>query len=277
MIKAIRHKKIIELLSRVSVLSVRDLAAEFSVAESTIRRDLEEIERSGEIRRTYGGAVIVGTVEAEAPFVQRLVTNLEKKSAISQAASSLVQDGDTIFIDGGTTTEQMIPYLTKKKRLTVITSGLNIANRLAQCPEIDTILSGGFLDLDSMTMIPIFDDENSQYERINISKVFLSCAGVSADVGITNRIAARISTKKKLLEIAPDLVLLVDGSKVGVNAAIVFAPITTITHMITDDSAPEEEIEKIRARNVEVTVVILSGDQDPALLNGFSGSALRRS
>lgn len=260
MIKAVRQKKISELLSRVSVLSVRDLSSEFEVAESTIRRDLEEMERRGELRRTYGGAVIIHATEAETPFVQRAVTNLEKKSAIGRAACSFVQDGDTVFIDGGTTTEQMIPCLMTKKRLTVITCGLNIANRLTQCPEIDTILTGGFLDLESMTVIPIFDDERSPYERINISKVFFSCAGVSADAGITNRIVARISTKKRLLETASDRILLVDGSKVGADAAIVFAPVTTITHMITDDSAPEGEIAKIRAKGIKVTIAPLSSD-----------------
>jgi len=255
MIKAVRQKKISELLSRASVLSVRDLSSEFAVAESTIRRDLEELERRGELRRTYGGAVMIDATEAETPFVQRSVTNLEKKRAIGQVACSLVQDGDTIFIDGGTTTEQMVPCLAKKQRLTVITCGLNIANSLTQCPEVDTILTGGFVDLESMTVIPIFDDEKSPHERINISKVFFSCAGVSADTGITNRIVARISTKKKLLETATDLILLVDCSKVGSDAAIVLAPVTTITHMITDDSAPEEEIAKIRAKGVKVTVV----------------------
>jgi DeoR/GlpR family transcriptional regulator of sugar metabolism len=260
MIKAVRQKKIYELLSHLSVLSVRDLSSEFAVADSTIRRDLEEMERRGELRRTYGGAVIIDTAEAEMPFVQRAVTNLGKKTAIGQVACSFVQDGDTVFIDGGTTTEQMIPCLTKKKRLTVITCGLNIANRLTQCPEIDTIVTGGFLDPESMTVIPIFDDEKSSYERINISKIFFSCAGISADAGITNRIVGRISTKKKLLETASDRILLVDGSKVGADAAIVFAPVTTITHMITDDSAPEEEIAKIRAKGVKVTIVSLVRD-----------------
>lgn len=255
MIKAVRQKKIIELLSHESVLSVRELSSEFDVAESTIRRDLEEMEGRGELRRTYGGAVMVDQVEAEAPFDQRSVTNRDEKIAIGQEACSLIKDGDTIFIDGGTTTEQMLPYLMKKKHLTVITCGLNIANGLTQCPRVDTIVTGGFLDLESMTLIPVFDDEQSQYEKINISKVFFSCAGVTADTGITNRIIGRIPTKKKLLEIASEFVLLADGSKVGADAAIAFAPIEIIDHMITDDSAPEEEVEKIRLRGVRVTLV----------------------
>lgn len=260
MIKAVRQRKIAELLSNASVVSVRDLSSEFDVAESTIRRDLEEMERRGELRRTYGGAVISQHSEAETPFVQRSVTNLAKKSSIGEAACNLVQNGDTIFVDGGTTTEQMIACLSKKNNLTVITGGLNIANRLAQCPNIDTILTGGYLDLESMTVIPIFDDEKSPYERINISKVFFSCAGVSADAGITNRIVGRISTKKRLLEMAAELVLLADSSKVGADAAIAFAPVNTVTHLITDSSAPQEELERIAATGVKVIIVDLSND-----------------
>ena len=123
MIKAVRHKKISELLSRASVLSVRDLSSEFAVAESTIRRDLEELERRGELRRTYGGAVMIDATEAETPFVQRSVTNLEKKRAIGQVACSLVQDGDTIFIDGGTTTEQMAPASRRSSALRSLRAG----------------------------------------------------------------------------------------------------------------------------------------------------------
>ena len=111
MYSAERRQEILKLVIENSRVSVADLSTRFEVSESSIRRDLAELHRLGLVQRTYGGAIGLANPSAEAPFSERVVARREEKDRIGRAAAQLVQPGDTIFVDGGTTTECMLSYL----------------------------------------------------------------------------------------------------------------------------------------------------------------------
>ncbi|MEZ4680136.1 MAG: DeoR/GlpR family DNA-binding transcription regulator [Caldilineaceae bacterium] len=139
MYSAERRQEILALIGKRSRVSVDYLADYFGVSHSSIRRDLSQLHEEGLLTRTYGGAVAVnGHALVEPPFCERKVANFEEKDRIGRAAAQLVDNGETIFVDGGTTTECMVPYLLDKQ-ITVVTYGLNIMNRLSASTTVTVI------------------------------------------------------------------------------------------------------------------------------------------
>ena len=250
MIRSQRHREIISWLHREAVVSVSEMATAFGVVESTIRRDLDDLEKQGMVRREYGGAMLSDGATREPPFQERQVLHRAEKEAVGRAAATQVFDGETIFVDGGTTTEFIIPYILDRKDLTVVTCGFNIAQQLLGSPHITTIVLGGMLDRASKALVPIHSEDLAQLHGIRVSKSFVSAGGVSAEFGITNRLPNRIPTKQQAIKIASEPLVVVDGSKVGAVALGVVAPITAVKTIVTDASAPAEELERIKALGV---------------------------
>src|SRR5512139_2618864 len=140
----VRHQQIIEhVLSKKSVRVV-ELSDIFNVSLATIRRDLSQIEEKGLIQRVHGGAVLIEDIE-EPPILNRKYKQSEAKRRIGSAAADLVNDHETIIITSGTTTEAMVPFLTGKNGLTVITNAINVAGQLVRYPHISVIVLGGWL------------------------------------------------------------------------------------------------------------------------------------
>ena len=150
MYSAERRQEILSLIEQRSRVSVDHLAGYFGVSRSSIRRDLSQLHDDGLLTRTYGGAVALNGNSSETPFNERKVANFAEKDRIGAVAAHHVTNGDTIFIDGGTTTECMLPYLADK-RITVVTYGLNIINRLSTNSHVTLIAIGGALHKESLT------------------------------------------------------------------------------------------------------------------------------
>jgi DeoR family fructose operon transcriptional repressor len=249
-----RHNGIIDWLRREEVARVSDMAQAFGVAESTIRRDLDELEKLGMVKREYGGASLSKRMVSEPSFQERQILHRAEKEAVGRMASTLVLDGETIFIDGGTTTEFMIPHIMDRKGLTVVTCGLNITMQLLGSPHVSTIVVGGLVDPASKALIPFQLEDISQLRDIRVSKSFVSAGGVSALFGVTNRLMDRIPTKKKSIEIASETIVMVDGSKVGAVAVGIVAPMMAVDTLVTDISAPEAELEAIKELGVRLVL-----------------------
>jgi DeoR family fructose operon transcriptional repressor len=235
---------------------VRDLANRFEVSESTIRRDLEELEAQGLVRRVYGGAIIEPQFQSEPPFEVREISHKEEKERVGRAAAELVQNGETIFIDGGTTTQFMLPYLRDRKNLTVVTCGINIAAALSNRKEVSTVVIGGELDIESRSSIGPLALEALEFYSIRCDRAFISAGGVSAKYGITNRILDRIPLKRKAMEISQKVAVVVDGSKIGTVVLGRVASVELADHLVTDKSAPARELEEIIALGVEIKMAI---------------------
>ncbi len=264
MYSAERRRDILRLIQENSSVSVDDLAARFAVSPSSIRRDLNDLSRQGLVQRTYGGAIVPTGPSSEPPFSVRVVSHHEEKERIGRAAALLVQPGDTIFIDGGTTTHCMVSYLAplpaersngKEGRITVVTYGLNIVQRLLDQEGITVILVGGILHPPTQTFGGVFASASLEAFNIRFDKAFMAASGVSAEAGVTNAGFEEILIKRWAIRSARETILLADSSKIGVISAGVIAPIEKLQRLITTHEAHAQEIENLRRRGVVVDLV----------------------
>ena len=255
MYPAERRQEILRLVQEDGWVSVSELASHFGVSKAAIRRDLNELDRAGLLQRTYGGAVNCSAPSSEAPFSVRKVTHREEKARIGRAAAQLVCPGDILFVDGGTTTECMLPHLANKTEITVVTYGLNIAIRLAGYEHIQVILLGGTLHHRSLTIGGIQAYESLRSHRMRFHRAFLAASGVSAEGGVTNASFEEIPMKRGAIETAGETILLADSSKVGVIAPWLIVSADRIHRLITDAGASEAEVERLRRMGVAVDLV----------------------
>jgi DeoR/GlpR family transcriptional regulator of sugar metabolism len=255
MYSAERRQEILKLIDANAHVRVADLADQFGVSRASIRRDLNHLHRFGRLQRTYGGALGGAPSADEAPFAERKVASLEQKERIGRAAAQLVRAGETIFIDGGTTTECMTPYLADKAELTVVTYGLNIVNRLAGLDNLTLIVIGGTLHPASQTFGGILALNNMQAYNMRFDKTFVAAGGVAADGGVTNASLELIPIKQRAIEAARETILLADASKIGVVRTALIAPLLKIRRLITDEKAVSEELQRLRLLGLLVDVV----------------------
>jgi len=280
MYSAERRRDILRLIQENSSVSVDVLAARFAVSPSSIRRDLNELGRQGLVQRTYGGAMVASGSSSEPPFDVRVISHHEEKERIGQAAAALVRPGDTVFIDGGTTTHCMVSYLTPlpsersngsaergeekggrggavspHERITVVTYGLNIVQRLLDQEEMTVVLIGGILHPATQTFGGVFASASLEAFNLRFDKAFMAASGISAEAGITNAGFEEIPIKRWAIRNARQTILLADSSKVGAISAGVIAPIEQLQRLITTHEAPAQEIEALRQRGVLVDLV----------------------
>lgn len=264
MYSAERRQDILRLIQQTSRVSVDELATRFGVSPSSIRRDLNELNRLGLLQRTYGGAIISSSTSAEAPFSVRVVSHHEEKDRIGRAAAQLVQPGETVFIDGGTTTECMLPHLidllaehsdSREPRLTVVTYGLNIVQRLLDCEHVAIIVIGGMLHVPTLTFGGVFATESFEAYNMRFDKAFMAATGISAEAGITNAGFEEIPIKRRAMRSARQSILLADSSKVGFIAAGVIGLVDQLQRLITTTEAPQPEVDALRRCGVIVDLV----------------------
>lgn len=230
---------------RVAVLSEM-----LGVSEPTIRRDLQKLETMGRIRREHGGAMIVEKSAPELPVRQRVAECATEKRRIGQAAAQLVQDGETIFLGSGTTTQEVVRYLDDKKNLTVITNALNIAIQLASNPNINVIITGGVLRHSELSMIGHIVEQT--LKELHADKAIISTRAISISEGLTNDNFLETMTDRIIIQFAHEVILLADHTKFGKVTTGVVAPITAIHKIVTDDQTPMVMIQQLRKSGITV-------------------------
>ncbi len=226
-----RHLQILTLLERQGRVRVVDLARELQVTEETVRRDLERLDQDGLLQRTHGGA-LPGSARRELPFAQRQASQLAAKTAIAHAALALVAPGQVIALDGSTSAFAMASSLPDALALTVVTTSLPVVGALADREQVRVVCSGGTFDPTSRSFLgPIAAEALA---RINIHTVFLSGIGIDLERGVSESTDDLAAVKRRLIERAERVVLLVDHTKFGVRGAITFATLGDLDVVITD-------------------------------------------
>ena len=227
-----RHEQILSLLATEGAVRVAALAQHFSVAEETIRRDLERLGEAGLLVRTHGGALRIRDDRQDAPVAVRRTTNAAQKRAIAREAAALVEEGDTIALDASTTALELADALPDMP-LTVVTNSLDTARLLDTRTHIQTTLTGGELETASVCLLgPIAEGTLRQFA---FDKAFLSCKAIDPRRGLSEVSVAQASLKRWLLELADESVLLADHSKFGVRSVSFFGMLTEVGTLITDD------------------------------------------
>ncbi|WP_091349956.1 DeoR/GlpR family DNA-binding transcription regulator [Anaerobranca gottschalkii] len=236
-----RHRLIIELLKKHQRVRVNTLTEELGVSESTIRRDLQELEEMGLLKRTHGGAVLSGKLAFEPTMGEKAEIMQEEKRQIGILGASLIKDNETIFLDAGTTTLKIAEYISAKN-ITVLTNSLSIALELSKKPDINLILTGGQLRWQTHALVGPVTEEFIRNFRVD--KAFIGTNGISVKEGITTPNVVEAYTKKAMIQIAKEVIVVADHSKFEKDYFVTIAPIEKVDLIITDDKTSQEQIEK---------------------------------
>lgn len=246
-----RHNALIEFLFKHGYASVIKLSEEFSVSEMTIRRDLAELEERGLIKRTYGGAKPNETRFHELSWKVKINQYVEEKKRIGQAAAELVSNEDTIILDTGSTTFQLIPHFGDKS-LTVITNGLSAAVELANNPQIRTFVVGGMMRNGPLSLVG--PQAETFLQGLSVDKLFMGVDGIDVDAGFTVPDLFDAYTKKAMMRCAEQVIVVADHSKLGNRVLAPVAALSEADLIITDNGASEEALSRLR-EHIEVLVV----------------------
>ncbi len=227
---------------------VADLAEEFGVSEMTVRRDLRALDRDGKLERVRGGAM---NAEREPPFSEIAVERLEAKDRIGRAAAALVEDGQTVMIDIGTTTLQVARHL-RGRSLTVITTNLAAYEELLPEPEIDLVLPGGVVRRNYRSLVGMLAEEALRGLKADVA--FMGASGIDDELGVWDTTMVEVPIKRAMLAAGQRTVLLADGAKFAMEGMVRVCGATELDTVVTDDRAPNRSRRDLEQAGVEVIV-----------------------
>jgi DeoR/GlpR family transcriptional regulator of sugar metabolism len=211
---------------------VSDLAASFGVSEMTVRRDLRALARDGRLERVRGGAV---NATSERPFDEIVVERLEAKDRIGAAAAAMVEDGQTVMIDIGTTTLQAARHLHGRK-ITVVTTSLAVYEELVPDPDIELILPGGLVRRNYRSLVGILAESSLRQLRADL--LFLGTSAVDPEIGVWDSTMVEVPIKRAMIDAAECVTLLADGEKFAMAGLVRVCGADVIDHIVTDVAPP---------------------------------------
>jgi DeoR/GlpR family transcriptional regulator of sugar metabolism len=247
MLPAQRRQAILRAV-RSGTAHVTALADEFGVSEMTVRRDLQALASDGKLERVHGGAV---DVESERPFSEIVVERLEAKDRIGRAAAALVEDGQTVMIDIGTTTLQVARHL-RGRSLTVVTTNLAVYEELLPEPDIELVLPGGAVRRNYLSLVGMLAEDALRRLRADIA--FLGTSGIDAALAVWDTTMVEVPIKRAMIAASKRTVLLADAEKFGMDAMVRVCEASELDAIVTDERVPTERREALEEAGVEVIV-----------------------
>lgn len=251
MMREDRLRKTEEYIREKKTVSLDDLCLKFNVSKNTVRRDIAEITKRSDIRKTYGG-VSAPLNRIPPSFIERSTVDLDKKKLIGKYAAELVEDNDIIYVDSGTTTCQIIDYISEKKGLTVITHSLDVINRAAQYPNINLIsLSGNLnrktLSFTGQSTIEVIKD-------FNIGKAFMASNGMTIQNGATQSTSIEFAIKKAVVARSNKVYLMIESRKFGETTLLTYCLPDRIDKIITERLPDESFCKAYSEKGGEIIV-----------------------
>ncbi len=253
MLQAERRNYIIEVLNRDGRVVIEDLAKVLNVSEMTIRRDLQVLQQHKLITRTHGGAVSHDLLAEETPYSKKAEQNMEEKRKIGMYASSLVEEGDVIILDAGTTSMEIAKGIVGIKNLKVVTNDLMIAAFLSKYEGIGVYCSGGIVQRDTVACLG--DHAIELFKSINADIAFVGASSVDIEKGVTTPTAEKAQLKKQLTKSAKKTILVADSLKFGKVAFVNICPLTRFDLIITGNRIDKEIEQGIRNLDIELELV----------------------
>jgi len=251
-----RRVKIIERVAEGVSLHVGEMAREFGCSEMTIRRDIRRLERDGFVRRTYGGATAHLTRSLDVAFNARALANAPAKRLIGLTAARMVRDARVVFVGIGTTAEQFARFLPPRDDLTVVSGSVPISSMLGTRSSRVVIL-GGTVRRDELSCVgPI---ARATLERYRFDLAVLGTSGLTARWGLTDINDDEAEIHRLAVERSERLMVICDGSKIGLVSPAVVAPAARIHTLVTDASAPVDELTHLAALGIEIVLAMPGG------------------
>jgi DeoR family transcriptional regulator, fructose operon transcriptional repressor len=236
MLAETRRRMLLDLIARQGFATLDELVKAMGVSESTVRRDLEALDLAGSIKRTHGGAIFSGEVRAMPALEDRQTTATAEKQAIGRTTAALVEDGDTILLDGGTTTYEVARALVGRP-LQVVTNSLPIAQLFAASRQTDLILIGGYVF--PRTGVALGPLAIATMQGIRVRKAILGAGGIVAE-GVYNSNHLLVETERQILSCGQEVVIVADHTKFGRLALAKLCGLDAIDHLIVDSGLPAE-------------------------------------
>jgi DeoR family transcriptional regulator of aga operon len=253
-----RAQGILRELLRSGEITVEQMAEEFGVSPSTIRRDLRDLEQQGLLRRTHGGAVSVEPALYEpfrhvSSFGEQEQQCAAEKRRIGLAAAELIADGEIVSIGAGTTTTQVARSIRHRKNITVVTNAVNIAMELSHRSDLKIFMSGGFLSPDWFALVGASAIQS--VSEMFVDEIFVGVDGIHAEHGLTTNYPDQAAIHRQMLRQARFRVVVADHRKLGVTGASLIWPTNEIDLLITDKGASKTALAPFLKKGVKVQSV----------------------
>ena len=249
-----RRRHILDLLEQTKRVTVRELSRIFSVSAVTVRGDLEVLARMGALVRSHGGAVKALSPAPDLPISLKERLRQSEKARIGAVAASLIQDGETIIFDSGTTTAAVARCVASLhiNSLTVITNALNIALELASLPHVNTIMLGGIVRGAALSLVGPHAEQ--ALSKLNADRMFLGVDGIDPEVGLTTPDLLEAQLSALMIGISREVVAVSDSSKFSQRSLSVIAKLDEIDKIVTDEGIPMDMVNAMTAAGVEVII-----------------------
>jgi DeoR family fructose operon transcriptional repressor len=251
-------------VAEVGEVTVNDLAEHFRVSVDTVRRDLDELAADGRVKRTHGGAVRSSPLSrTETSFTERMSVQDAAKNLIGKTAAGLIEDGQTILLNGGTTALAVLPHLARRRNLTLVTNNLWATGKVPPECARDVYLLGGTVRLTSQVTtgpVEFAGTSGSRSHRIHADIALISVGGVAAGLGYSTSNLQEARMMFEMMQSSRQVVVLADHSKFGRNAFAQVADLDVADILVTDSAVEERMAEALAT--AEVTVLV-AGEPGP--------------
>jgi len=248
--KSERLKQMEAYLKESGICSMSDLCNNFKMSMVTIRRDVDELQKAGVIEKVYGGVrYIEKNIAPTLPYIQRNVRNVQEKEHIGKIAASIIRAGDSVFIDSGTTTLNLIKYVNDEP-LNIATNSFNVIEECRCRDSLNIIVLGG--EFSRLTNSFVGDSAVRAFSNYNISKAFIAATGASIDYGFSNSAIAESNIKKEAVARCRESYVMIDYAKWGVVSLKTFAGLHDVTGVITDRRPPEKYVRLLNEKGVKL-------------------------
>lgn len=229
-----RRDSIVEILEAKGFVALQDLVDEVRASESTVRRDLDYLDRIGQIRRTRGGAAYVG--ESLTGFDDRKQRATEEKQKIGRAAAGLIESGETVLLDGGTTTLEVARHLTGKN-LQVVTNSLPTVNLLVGSPNIELVFLGGYVY--PKTGVALGQVTVDALKQIHVRRLVMSVGGITQR-GLFNSNSLLVESERQMMAAADEVIVVADSGKLGHSELTHLCQLNEVDRMVVDSGITNE-------------------------------------
>ncbi|HPD30677.1 MAG TPA: DeoR/GlpR family DNA-binding transcription regulator [Phycisphaerae bacterium] len=261
-----RRQQLSEVLARRGYADLSLLVSELGVSESTVRRDLSLLEEEGIVRRTHGGAVFVSDRFVALNYAAREVTAVPEKEAIGRVAAGLLQDGQTILLDGGTTTFQVARNLLSRT-MQVVTNSLPIANLLHSAPNIELIFIGGYIY--PRTGVALGPYAQQMLSSLHVDAAVMGVAGITEDA-LYNANVLMVEAELQMMRSAGEVILVADSGKFGKRALVRLGGWEMVDRVVCDSALEGRWQDAVRNAGAEL---ILAGVEEATGVGARSAGA----
>jgi DeoR/GlpR family transcriptional regulator of sugar metabolism len=250
-----RRTRLLELVRIKGFAALPDLVETLGVSESTVRRDLDFLEESGVAKRTHGGVFYTGPSPKLNHFDQRQEMNWDRKRVIASAAAKLIDDNETILLDGGSTTYELARLLVGRP-LQVVTNSLPVANLFTSTDRADLVFVGGYVH--ARTGVSLGPYANQMLAGLNVRRAVLSVAGLN-ERGCYNSNLLLVETERAMINAAEQVIIVADSTKFGHTSLALSCDLTEIDILVTDSDVPSEWKERLEQAEIQLIVAQTSG------------------